>query len=80
MLPGGSRHRPTSCTAATLEATVADFTAQAGLEMKVVAQPLRVALTGRSASPGLYDVLDVLGRERSLQRLAAAQALCLAPA
>lgn len=65
-------------TAGLLETAVADFTSSAGLEMKVVAQPLRVALTGRSASPGLYEVLEVLGREQSLKRLAAAQAICLA--
>jgi glutamyl-tRNA synthetase len=33
------------------------------------AQPLRAALTGRSTSPGIFDVLDVLGREESLLRL-----------
>jgi glutamyl-tRNA synthetase len=32
-------------------------------------QPLRVALTGLSASPGIFDVLSLLGRERSLQRI-----------
>ncbi len=35
-------------------------------------QPLRVALTGVAESPGIFDVLIVLGRERSLRRLAAA--------
>jgi glutamyl-tRNA synthetase len=35
-------------------------------------QPLRVALTGTAVSPGIFDVLVVLGRERSLQRLSAA--------
>ena len=35
-------------------------------------QPLRVALTGESASPGIFDVLAILGRERSLTRLDAA--------
>ena len=34
-----------------------------------VAQPLRAALTGRSTSPGIFDVLAVLGREESLARL-----------
>lgn len=43
-----------------------------GIELKDVAQPLRVALTGRSASPPLFDVMVVLGRERSLARLRAA--------
>jgi glutamyl-tRNA synthetase len=34
-----------------------------------VAQPVRVALTGRTASPGIFEVLAILGRERSLARL-----------
>lgn len=37
-------------------------------------QPLRVALTGRGASPGIFDVLAILGRERSLRRVDAALA------
>lgn len=37
-----------------------------------VFQPLRVALTGASASPGIVDVLMILGRERSVRRLEAA--------
>ncbi|MGH7663045.1 MAG: glutamate--tRNA ligase [Gemmatimonadaceae bacterium] len=35
-------------------------------------QPLRIALTGMSVSPGIFDVLHMMGRERSLQRIAAA--------
>jgi glutamyl-tRNA synthetase len=35
-----------------------------------VAQPLRAALTGRSTSPGIFDVLALLGRDESLARLA----------
>jgi glutamyl-tRNA synthetase len=65
-------------TASTLEAAVLAYVSESGQEMKAVAQPLRVALTGRSASPGLYEVLEVLGRELSLARLAAARAACLA--
>jgi glutamyl-tRNA synthetase len=42
-----------------------------GLELKEIAQPARVALTGRSASPGLFEVMEVLGRETSLRRLRA---------
>jgi len=37
-----------------------------------VFQPLRVALTGSAASPGIFDVLKLLGRERSLERIDAA--------
>ena len=35
-------------------------------------QPLRVALTGSTASPGIFDVLLILGRERALRRIDAA--------
>jgi glutamyl-tRNA synthetase len=37
--------------------------------MAQLAQPVRVALTGRTISPGIYDVLQLLGKERSLTRL-----------
>jgi len=40
-----------------------------GIKMGQLAQPVRVALTGRTASPGLFDVMEVLGRERTLSRL-----------
>jgi glutamyl-tRNA synthetase len=57
--------------AAPLEDAVKKWLESAGIELKEVAQPARVALTGRSASPGLFDVLEVLGREWSLARLRA---------
>jgi glutamyl-tRNA synthetase len=40
-----------------------------GLKMGQLAQPVRVALTGRTASPGLFEVMEVLGRDRTLLRL-----------
>lgn len=40
-----------------------------GIKMGALAQPVRVALTGRTASPGLFEVMEVLGRERTLHRL-----------
>jgi glutamyl-tRNA synthetase len=40
-----------------------------GLKMGQLAQPVRVALTGRTASPGLFEVMELLGRERTLARL-----------
>lgn len=40
-----------------------------GLKMGQLAQPVRVALTGRAASPGIYEVMDLLGRDRTLTRL-----------
>jgi glutamyl-tRNA synthetase len=56
-------------TAPALEQAVARRLEADGVELKTVAQPLRVALTGRSASPPLFDVMAVLGRERSLGRV-----------
>ncbi|MFT4275315.1 MAG: glutamate--tRNA ligase [Rhodopseudomonas sp.] len=57
-------------TAATTEAAMRAFAEQAGLKLGAVAQPLRVALTGRTTSPGIFDVLAVLGRDECLSRLA----------
>ncbi len=56
-------------SAATTTAAVQAFVDAAGLKLGKVAQPLRVALTGRTTSPGIFDVLDVLGREVSLDRI-----------
>jgi glutamyl-tRNA synthetase len=39
------------------------------IKFKMVAQPIRVALTGKTASPGLFETMEVLGRERTLKRL-----------
>jgi len=47
-----------------------NFAEQKNLKLGAVAQPLRVALTGRTTSPGIFDVLAVLGREECLVRLA----------
>ncbi|UYO51980.1 glutamate--tRNA ligase [Rhodopseudomonas palustris] len=60
----------TPWTAATTEAAMRTFAEQAGLKLGAVAQPLRVALTGRTTSPGIFDVLAVLGRDECLSRLA----------
>ncbi|KAA0970486.1 glutamate--tRNA ligase [Aureimonas fodinaquatilis] len=54
---------------AELEAAVRDYAESNGLKLGKVAQPLRAALTGRSTSPGVFDVLEVLGRDESLGRL-----------
>ena len=55
--------------AATVEAAVRQVAEDAALGLGKVAQPLRAALTGRSTSPGIFDVLVLLGREESLGRL-----------
>ena len=52
-----------------LETTVKGFAEETGRKLGKVAQPLRAALTGRSTSPGIFDVLEALGREESLARI-----------
>lgn len=59
----------------SLEAATRAFSEQKGRPMKDVAQPARVALTGRGQSPPLFEVMAVLGRERSLARLRRAPSL-----
>jgi glutamyl-tRNA synthetase len=54
----------------TIEAIVRRFAEQNGLKLGQAAQPLRAALTGRVTSPGIFDVLAVLGRDESLSRIA----------
>jgi glutamyl-tRNA synthetase len=62
-------------TEVEIEARVHAWLTEKNLAIKDVAQPARVALTGRTASPGLFQVLYVLGKPRSLARLDAARAL-----
>jgi glutamyl-tRNA synthetase len=57
-------------SAETTEAAMRNFAEQNNLKLGAVAQPLRVALTGRTTSPGIFDVLAVLGRDQCLARLA----------
>ena len=55
--------------ATSLEAVVRFYCFEAAIKLGDAAQPLRAALTGRAASPGIFDVLEVLGKEESLARL-----------
>ena len=52
-----------------LDGLVRTCAEETGRKLGKVAQPLRAALTGKSTSPGIFDVLDVLGREESLARI-----------
>ena len=45
-----------------------------GTKLVKVAQPVRVALTGSTASPGLFEVIDILGKEQTIKRLEEARA------
>lgn len=53
----------------TLEKTFKELLDKEGIKMGQLAQPVRVALTGRTASPGIFDVMDLLGKDRTLARL-----------
>jgi glutamyl-tRNA synthetase len=57
-----------------LEAQVNAWAEQHGVALKDFAQAARVALTGRGAAPGLFEIMAVLGRELSVRRLRDGQA------
>jgi glutamyl-tRNA synthetase len=67
MLPELEAVEPWS--AAGAEQAVRTFAERAGVKLGAIAQPLRTALTGRVTSPGIFDVLTVLGKAESLARL-----------
>jgi glutamyl-tRNA synthetase len=74
-MPAGMMEKLTSLlrnanwTAGDLEKVVRDFSAGEALGLGKVAQPLRVALSGRTVSLGVFDMMEILGREESLARL-----------
>ncbi len=55
-----------------VEAAVRAKLKELGLPLKAVAQPIRVAITGRTVSPGLFDVISLAGKELAVARLRAA--------
>jgi glutamyl-tRNA synthetase len=61
----------TDWTGPALEAAARTFADAGGMKLGQVAQPLRAALTGKAASPPLFDMMAVLGRDESLVRLKA---------
>jgi glutamyl-tRNA synthetase len=56
-------------SADSLEAAVRAHGERAGTPLRALAQPLRAALTGREASPPIFEVMDILGRDETLRRL-----------
>lgn len=60
-LPAFDAHAVEGAFAAVMEAT--------GLKLGKIAQPVRVALTGGTVSPGIFEIIEVLGREATLRRL-----------
>jgi glutamyl-tRNA synthetase len=57
-------------TASHLESLVRTYAEETGAKLGKVAQPLRSALTGRTVSPPVFDVMSVLGKEETLARIA----------
>ncbi len=58
--------------AAWIEATLRELAERLGLKPRDAFQPIRVAVTGSKVSPGLFESIELLGREETLARLAAA--------
>ena len=56
-------------TSAGLESVVRAYADETGAKLGKIAQPLRAALTGRSVSPPVFDVMSVLGHEETIARL-----------
>ncbi|MEK7851205.1 MAG: glutamate--tRNA ligase, partial [Deltaproteobacteria bacterium] len=52
-----------------IEKAFGDLTTEKGLKLKDVAQPVRVALTGGTISPGIFEIIEVLGKETAIKRL-----------
>jgi glutamyl-tRNA synthetase len=52
-----------------LEQSIREVADSAGVKLGKLAQPLRAALTGRTTSPGIFDVLALLGQGESLKRI-----------
>jgi len=55
-----------------IEAVFNALVAEKGLKLGKIAQPVRVALTGGTVSPGIYEVLEVMGKEKTTKRIEAA--------
>jgi len=55
--------------AAALEEAVREFTEKSGRKVRHVFMPLRVAVTGKAATPPLFECMELVGRERSLERI-----------
>lgn len=65
----GRLHGETDWTIEALEANLKAHAEELGVGLGKLAQPLRAALTGTTTSPGIFDVLVLLGREESLARI-----------
>jgi len=67
LLPKFEAH--TGWTHDDLQQLCKEYAEASGLKLGVVAQPLRAALSGKTVSPGVFEVMEILGKEESLGRL-----------
>lgn len=56
-------------SSASLDYDIKEFAKNEGLKLGEIALPLRAALTGKTVSPGIFEILNVLGKEQSLARI-----------
>lgn len=59
----------TDLTKENLEKAFLSVMEQTGLKLGKIAQPVRVALTGKTASPGIFEIIEIIGREKVLNRI-----------
>ncbi|MDZ7761020.1 MAG: glutamate--tRNA ligase [Desulfovermiculus sp.] len=52
-----------------LEGVITEYLEETGIKFKLLAQPIRVSITGKKASPGLFETMAVLGKEQVLRRM-----------
>ncbi len=64
-----SRLQHANWSATDLEAELRAFAGEEALSLGKIAQPLRVALTGRTVSPSVFDMMEIIGREESIARI-----------
>jgi glutamyl-tRNA synthetase len=55
--------------AAAVEAVIRELATELGVESREIIHPVRVALTGKTVGPGLFELMALLGRERVIRRL-----------
>lgn len=53
----------------SLEGAFVSLMEESGLKLNKIAQPVRVALTGKTASPGIFEIIEIIGKEKTLSRL-----------
>ena len=56
-------------TGPSIQSTLEQYLAEKEWKLGKIAQPLRVAVTGKAVSPGIYEVLETLGKEKTLRRM-----------